>query len=478
MIYKYYGPPGTGKTYKLISRARAYQRAGTRLDRIGYFAFTRKAAKEAKERMPVDDKKLPYFQTFHSFAYKTLQLNEENVMQPIHYELLGKKLGIRVSYVDKYNDEETTFLSCNNPYFQLINRAINKDIDIEDEFNLAEHDRAEINWDTLNHIYKNFLVYKKYHKLYDFNDMIKMLIDYDKIPKFDVVFIDEAQDLSPLQWKLYDKLKETTKNIYLAGDDDQAIFAWAGADVDRFINEPAKEKVLRYSKRISRAVQQASGTPISRIIGLRREKEYLPRDFEGESLYISSLNQIDLKKGKWLILARTKDQVLEIMKELYEKNLYYQSNKGKSFKVKMYKRIKNYLNWVNNDAQLDEKQWKDILEYTDKKVIEEKYNWYDLFTKIPEKDKNYIQSLMEQGEDLDSKARIWVSTIHAIKGGEEDNVILCMYQGIKIQTSIKRSTAKNDEEHRVWYVGITRARNNLYKLKTDDKDKEYKIYDK
>lgn len=308
--------------------------------------------------------------------------------------------------------------------------------------------------------------------------MIKMLIDYDKIPKFDVVFIDEAQDLSPLQWKLYDKLKETTKNIYLAGDDDQAIFAWAGADVDRFINEPAKEKVLRYSKRISRAVQQASGTPISRIIGLRREKEYLPRDFEGESLYISSLNQIDLKKGKWLILARTKDQVLEIMKELYEKNLYYQSNKGKSFKVKMYKRIKNYLNWVNNDAQLDEKQWKDILEYTDKKVIEEKYNWYDLFTKIPEKDKNYIQSLMEQGEDLDSKARIWVSTIHAIKGGEEDNVILCMYQGIKIQTSIKRSTAKNDEEHRVWYVGITRARNNLYKLKTDDKDKEYKIYDK
>ena len=72
MIYKYYGPPGTGKTYRLINRARAYQRSGTRLDRIGYFAFTRKAAKEAKERMPVEDKKLPYFQTFHSFAYKTL----------------------------------------------------------------------------------------------------------------------------------------------------------------------------------------------------------------------------------------------------------------------------------------------------------------------------------------------------------------------------------------------------------------------
>ena len=45
--------------------------------------------------------------------------------------------------------------------------------------------------------------------------------------------------LSPLQWKLYDKLKEKSKDVYLAGDDDQAIFAWAGADVNRFINEPA-----------------------------------------------------------------------------------------------------------------------------------------------------------------------------------------------------------------------------------------------
>ena len=62
------------------------------------------------------------------------------------------------------------------------------------------------------------------------------------------MFIDEAQDLSPLQWKLYDKLKEKSKDVYLAGDDDQAIFAWAGADVNRFINEPAKEKSFKQIK--------------------------------------------------------------------------------------------------------------------------------------------------------------------------------------------------------------------------------------
>ena len=61
MIYKYYGPPGTGKTFKLISRAKAYARLGTPLHKIGYFAFSKKAAGVAKERMPASDKKLPYF---------------------------------------------------------------------------------------------------------------------------------------------------------------------------------------------------------------------------------------------------------------------------------------------------------------------------------------------------------------------------------------------------------------------------------
>jgi hypothetical protein len=42
MIYKYFGPPGTGKTHKLISRAKAYVKIGTPLNKIGYFAFTKK----------------------------------------------------------------------------------------------------------------------------------------------------------------------------------------------------------------------------------------------------------------------------------------------------------------------------------------------------------------------------------------------------------------------------------------------------
>ena len=79
------------------------------------------------------------------------------------------------------------------------------------------------------------------------------------------------------------------------------------------------------------------------------------------------------------------------------------------------------------------------------------------------------------GENLNEPARIWISTIHAAKGGEEDNVILCLDIGDKIKKAMLKSVDKHDEEHRVWYVGITRARNNLYKLKANLKRNEYKL---
>ena len=475
MIYKIYGPPGTGKTYRLISRAKAYARVGTPLHKIGYFAFTKKAAGEAKKRMPAEDKKLPYFQTLHSFAFNLLKLNEDDVMQPYHYENFGKKLNVKVKYYDRYNEEETNFLTCDNAYFQLIHRAINRCVDIREEFDRGEHNSKEVEWDMLEHIYKNYLVYKNKKKMMDFNDMIEMLLEKDnKIPQFDAVFIDEAQDLSPLQWKLYDKLKEKSKDIYLAGDDDQAIFAWAGADVNRFINEPAKEKVLHKSRRISKAIQEQSEMCIENIVGNRKEKKYYPRDYEGYCEEIANLDQIDLNKGKWLILTRTLSRLSSIKEELIKRNLYFKVKKEKSFKVRLYKAAMKYTYWCMGKI-LEEKDIKDINEFIGSEKWNHQVEWFDAFQEADEKEKFYIKNMIDNGENLDEDARISISTIHASKGGEEDNVILCLDIGNKIKKAMLKSIDKHDEEHRVWYVGITRARNNLYKLKANLKRNEYKL---
>ena len=471
---KIYGPPGTGKTFRLIRRVNAYVRTGTPYHKIGYFAFTKKAAKEARERIGVDEKQVPYFQTLHAFCFHLLNLNESDIMQPHHYEALGKKLNIRVNFNDKYNEEQTHFLTCNNPYFQMIQRSINKDIPLREEFNLNEHDRKDIDsWDTLKHIHINLQEYKTKMHLLDFNDLVKKVVNSKKFPKLKAIFIDEAQDLSPLQWQLYDKLKENCDDIYLAGDDDQAIFAWAGADVNRFIKEPANERVLRYSRRVSRAVQEQSQIAVSKIAGIRKHKEYLPRAQEGFASHINNLGQIDLTKGKWLILTRTKSNLLDIMKELKSKNIYYQSNKGKSFNVGIYNGAMAYTKWIR-EGKLEEKEINDVREYIPNGNWDPEKNWYDIFV-ADQKEILYIRNIISGGEKLYENARIWLSTIHAIKGGEEDNVILSLHQGSKVQKSIRLSVDKQDEEHRVWYVGITRARNNLYKLKAKKKIKEYQL---
>jgi len=476
MIYKYYGPPGTGKTFKLISRAKAYVRTGVPLDKIAYFAFTKKAAKEARKRMPGEDSDLYYFRTIHSFAFDQLELNRKKVMQPDDYTKIGKQLNLRVKYYDKYNKEEIFYLNNDSPHFQMIGRAMNRDISIREEYDRNEHNRKEIKrFSILKNINDNLKEYKKVKKKLDFNDMIYKLIEKENLPKFKVIFIDEAQDLSPLQWKLFDKLKEYADDIYLAGDDDQAIFAWAGADVNRFINEPAKETVLKYSKRISKAVQEQSIIPLTNIIGQRKLKQYYPRDYEGLSERINNLDQVDLTKGNWLIQTRTISRLNKMTKELRKRNLYYETNKGKSFKVRIYNASINYNSWCRG-TELEEKEIKDIVEFTGLKQEQwdKNINWFDAFKETDYKEREYIKHLLDNNEDLDKDARIQVSTIHAAKGGEEDNVIICLDIGDKIKKAIKKSQDKHDEEHRVWYVGSTRARNNLYKLKARLKRNEYK----
>ena len=64
---------------------------------------------------------------------------------------------------------------------------------------------------------------------------------------------------------------------------------------------------------------------------------------------------------------------------------------------------------------------------------------------------------MRNGEKFNSKPRINISTIHQSKGGEADNVVLLTDMGRLSWESLGK-----DEENRVWYVALTRAKQNLY----------------
>jgi DNA helicase-2/ATP-dependent DNA helicase PcrA len=500
MIKKVLGPPGTGKTRRLLNEVDNYLRKGVPLNKIGYFAFTRKAANEARERFLNLNKDLvktdvKFFQTLHSLAFHSLGMSEENIMQPVHYEQLGKELGIRVNYTSE--SDESCYMDCDNEYFKLISKSRVKCVSIEDEFNTNEWSR-EIDIDTLKYINVNLNNYKNTYNLDDYTDMIeKFVLNSDKCPQFEVVFIDEAQDLSPIQWKMFDILKTKSTDVFLAGDDDQAIFAWAGADVNRFIDEPAEEEILEQSERIPLAVQELSNTIINRIQGKRKEKiYYAKKDKEGNVVdgkveHIFNLDNLDLTEGKWLILTRTIYRADEISALLRESNLYFKNRYGKSIDSKLYKSVLKWTDLISG-KEISIADCKDIYEYLDESFNEKKFEnkssikiedlgysketkWFDAFTNLDQNKELYIRTLLTNGEKLSEEPRIEVSTIHAAKGGECNNVILVLDNAKKIRESTSINVDKEDEEHRVWYVGVTRSMQNLYILKPKREWKGYQL---
>ena len=76
-------------------------------------------------------------------------------------------------------------------------------------------------------------------------------------------------------------------------------------------------------------------------------------------------------------------------------------------------------------------------------------------------DKAYMRSIERRGEKF-GKPRINLSTIHAMKGGEDDNVILLTESYPAAVTDDKLF----DDEHRVFYTGVTRTRHNLHIIDT------------
>ena len=98
------------------------------------------------------------------------------------------------------------------------------------------------------------------------------------------MFIDEAQDLSSLQWDMVRSMWRDTDKTYIAGDDDQAIFKWAGADVDHFISlrkEVDSIKVLEQSFRIPGGPIHELSQRIINKVQNRFNKEYKPRSEQG-----------------------------------------------------------------------------------------------------------------------------------------------------------------------------------------------------
>jgi superfamily I DNA/RNA helicase len=83
---------------------------------------------------------------------------------------------------------------------------------------------------------------------------------------------------------------------------------------------------------------------------------------------------------------------------------------------------------------------------------------------MSDEQKNYIKLLLKNGDDLTTDSKIELSTIHGAKGRECENVILYIDFGSEDENDFLANEADKDPDkiHRLFFVGVTRAKQNLY----------------
>jgi superfamily I DNA/RNA helicase len=487
------GPPGTGKTYHLTNYylRKEIEEYKTPTNRIAYITFSNAATEEAKKRIDslfpnYDIKKhFPHISTMHSMGTRQLNIDTNNKL------LKGSKWKSFKNFSQICRDlefdseiNESGYMVHKNKHMKIIEYSRNKKIDLIDAAKELGHHHS-VNLYLTEQIYADLESYKEQTGMVEYSDMIKKFIEKDKCPPLNAVFLDEAQDLNPLQWEMFFYIESKCERSYIAGDDDQTIYTFQGADENIFINLEGEMDPRVESRRVPRAVHKVALSILENVDN-RMIKAWLPRDAEGNVYWDQTLDNIDFKEGNWMIIARTNTMLKPIIEHLASLNLRFiakqndflpnsileayrvwiRLNQGASVSgeeaMLLYDKCLNYnlKHTKRGHAQGQSLKNIDSVDLDDLMMdhgLLISGSWEKL--DIAEDIKSYMKSLIANGDDLFSEPRIKVSTIHGVKGEECDNVVLFT----DLEKIIYDSALRNpDPEHRLNFVGVTRTKENLY----------------
>ncbi len=477
------GGPGCGKTTRLLRVVEEELENGVRPDEIAFVTFTRAAANEARDRAALKfgldpETDMPWFRTIHSLAYRALEMTREEVMGRDDWnefsQLIGEPIAGTVS-----SFEASTNAHHGDKLLRVVDYAATTCVSLRDAWNEVGDETA---WRDVEQFEAALREYKTSIAKLGFTDMLLSYINEGEPVAVKVAVVDEAQDLTAAQWKVVERAFENVERLYIGGDDDQAIYRWAGADVDHFLHLSSGDdrEILELSHRLPRSVFEV-GQRIVRQISNRYEKPYRPSDRDGVVDYHTHLEYVPLRnqEGTWLLLARN-GYMLEGLEEILRaRGLPYSRRTGPIASEKELDAIglwdalqKGRISSLSaSEARglykalgRPRPALKELTQYGPAELeLDLKLPWtYAMSGGIPSWRVDYYTECMNRGESLRVDPRFRVETIHGVKGAQADNVLLLLDYS---KRTSRGYDASPDHEHRVFYVGVTRAYHSLHILR-------------
>jgi len=476
MKRKILGPPGTGKTTRLTNIVNDYLKKGGKSDKVAYLAFTRRAALEAinkiQEVTGYSKKQFPYFRTIHSLCFRELLLTKTDIVQKEHLVELGDELGLDIRCRGSFEEGGIWGFSDGDKIVTLENMSR---VNMTSLKQIWEDDDNEILWEQLETFRSRYTKYKEEKNLVDFTDMLDLLSKNPIKKEFDLVIVDEAQDLSKMQWNVINSIN--TKRLYTAGDDDQAIYTWSGADVNSFIDFKGDIENLIQSHRLPYTICKLATELATTIKNRIHEKKIHPTEEEGSIHRIVDLDELSFDQGSWLLLARNAYQLAEYEELCITRGVPYEIAATRRYRIGIIKAIKiwtslrkgywhsgkelkkllKHLSFKKNSMLEDNKNYN--MDYLVQRLsVKNSGEWFDVLTDIGYEEIEFFRSALRRKEDIEFP-RVRISTIHGAKGAEADHVVVMTDISRK---AFDRMEENLDDETRVFYVAITRAKSSLY----------------
>lgn len=482
---KVYGPPGTGKTTYCLDLLCEHLQAG---DRVLFLSFTRAAKLEAEGRMLRTLGGVPEnatVKTIHALCLKVLNIGVDSLFEK------GKtaaKFYETLNTVYHGNSKQRNSISEALAYHNYLRNTTLASSDAYQGLPFTDRQCTEAFID-------HFEGWKRGEGYVDFTDLlVRVARGEGTVDRYDVVIIDEAQDLTTLQWKVVDRLYKEASTVYVVGDDDQAIYSFLGADVGAFLSWSCDAiSTLGYTYRLPANVLDFSAR-LAVQIGGRQTKVVKSADRQGTILadvnLVESLNYGT--RPKELFLARNEYMLRRIERMLRRDGVPYRSlyspyTSGKGYEGRAFKALVALHLW--RTEPLPTKEWRkikgvlrqsfqDLIEDEQEAAVEDrpegipslkdifrdvsdfqKSGWWEMFIPdlSPHTSAMFKQTLSLHTLEQCMNPTLELSTIHGAKGQEADRVYVCSALTDKLHRGIETKY----DEHRLFYVAVTRTKDEL-----------------